>query len=124
MSNNLGLNDAATAGVMANMYEESRFNPKTVGDHGNSHGLCQWNSAGGGYAYPGSTVDQQLDFLAKDLNKRSSIYENLKNTPDTADGAYQAAYMFCTQYERPTNKVSKGKSRGNGAINLYNSFYK
>ena len=39
--------------------------------------------------------------------------------PDSAKGAYDAAYHFCYYYERPANKAASSASRGELARDTY-----
>ena len=43
----------------------------------------------------------------------------MKNVENSADGAYDAAYYFCFNFEAPANKASKSTSRGNNAKNIF-----
>ena len=41
------------------------------------------------------------------------------NVPNTADGAYQAAYKWTTDFEIPADAESEGASRGSNAQSNY-----
>ena len=51
----------------------------------------------------------------------SSIHEPASNS---ADGAYNAGYRFCYDFERPANKGSRSSQRGSVAKNSYWPSYK
>ena len=40
----LSVNDAALAGILANLQGESGFNPHKIGDGGEAYGICQWRN--------------------------------------------------------------------------------
>ncbi|MBQ7117555.1 MAG: fibronectin type III domain-containing protein [Clostridia bacterium] len=132
LTDEMNLNSAAACGVMANIDEESDFNPRLVITDTNgllSGGLCQWN--GGrfsrlrahckqkGISY--LSVEGQLSYLKKELSSKAYgyIYDYLKDVPDTAQGAYDAAHYWCYYFEVPGNRYSKSISRGNAAKNKY-----
>ncbi len=132
LTDEMDLNSAAACGVMANIDQESDFNPRLVITDTNgllSGGLCQWN--GGrfsrlrahcrekGISY--LSVEGQLSYLKKELNSKAYgyIYDYLKDVPDTAQGAYDAAYYWCYYFEIPANRYSKSISRGNAAKGKY-----
>ncbi len=132
LTDEMNLNSAAACGVMANIDEESDFNPRLVITDTNgllSGGLCQWN--GGrfsrlrahckekGISY--LSVEGQLSYLKKELSSKSYgyIYDYLKSVPDTAQGAYDAAHYWCYYFEIPANRRTKSVSRGNAAKSTY-----
>jgi hypothetical protein len=121
----MGLSEAAACGIMANIYKESTFNPTAGSSY---YGLVQW---GGGRksnlhsfcsenGYSSSTMEGQLNFLSHELSGAySSVLEYLESVPNTAKGAYDAAYHFCYYFERPSNKAAKSDSRGSLAQGTY-----
>ena len=130
---NLGLSVAATCGVMANIQMESNYNPDALGDYGTSYGLCQWHDdvalgydrwtqlknfcAANGLQWQNS-VDGQMQFLQYELERGyKKVLSNLRSQPETAQGAYDAAYYYCVNYEVPANKEAVGKVRANLAMN-------
>ena len=106
LTSGMGLNNAQAIGILANMKRESGYNPQA--DSGYYYGLCQWGGgrlsslqswcAANGYDY--TTIDGQLHYLAYEM---PSSYPNttaeLRACEDSADGAAQAAYIFCYGYE-------------------------
>ena len=121
----MGLSEAAACGIMANIYKESTFNPEAGSSY---YGLVQW---GGGRksnlhsfcsknGYSASTMEGQLNFLAHELSGAyASVLEYLESVPNTAQGAYDAAYHFCYYFERPSNKAAKSDARGDLAQETY-----
>ena len=124
----MGYNEAAASGLLANIKAESGFRPNAEGDSGRSYGICQWFSSrktrligwceDNGYDY--QTLEGQLYFLKYELEKYyPSVHKYLKGVSNTAQGAYDAGYYFCYNFEAPANKASKSQSRGNTAKNTY-----
>lgn len=133
LTEDMGLNSAAACGILANVYRECRFNEKAEGVSGLSYGICQWYNGNyqrlltyceeNGYDY--RTLAAQLYFLRYDLQSRfSKLLNSLKSVPDTAEGAYQAAYDFCYNYERPKNYQSASESRGELSRDTFWPVYK
>ena len=125
---NLGFNDAAISGILANIKHESGLDPNALGDGGTSYGLCQWhasrwdelNAYCSQNGMNASSVDGQLSFMVWELQtKYPSLYQQMLSVPNTADGAYQAAYQWTVQFERPANMDAAGQTRGYSAINDY-----
>ncbi len=124
----MGLNTAAACGILANIEAESSFRPTLWGDNGTSYGLCQWHNSRfqdlksfcllRGYDY--TTVEGQLNFLAYELKtKYPGTYAKLLNVPNTAQGAYDAAYAWCIYYERPAGMETSAAKRGRNAQMKY-----
>ena len=129
----LGLNRAAACGVLANIHYESGFNPHAVGDGGTSYGICQWHA--GRYLtlvsfcssikLPYGSVEGQLKYLEEELSGGyAHVLDYLKKTPDTAVGAFDAAYYWCYHFERPAMILRQSTLRGNAAKNSYWPRYK
>lgn len=123
LTEEMGLNDAAACGVLANIRYESTFSP-TAEDY--YYGLCQWGDgrrdylvswcSSNGYSY--DTVEGQMAFLHHELTTAyTAAWNGLLNVEDSADGAYQAARIFCQLYE---GAASIG-GRPDLARNYYNS---
>ena len=121
-----GLGHAAACGILANMQLESGFIPTIWDPSGVSFGLCQW--LGARYhtlrswcAEHGLSSDSALGQAAYTVYELKSVYPGvlsvLENTPDTAQGAYNAARYFCIYFEAPANAAAKGAQRGNVAAN-------
>lgn len=136
LTDEMNLNSAAACGVMANIDQESDFNPRLVIVDTNgllSGGLCQWN--GGRFSRLRAhcrdkdisylSVEGQLSYLKKELSSKAYgyIYDYLKSVPDTAQGAYDAAHYWCYYFEIPANRYSKAIQRGNSAKSKYWKVY-
>ena len=100
----LGVNDAALAGVLANLQGESGFNPHKIGDSGEAYGLCQWQGARLNqmveyceeHGYNPVSLEGQLNFLIHDLkNNYIYAYDQVRLCEDSENGALQATYNFC-----------------------------
>ena len=122
--NEMKLNRAATMGVMANIYWESGYKAVIDGDGGTSYGLCQWHAGRktrlinwcteNGLDY--NSVEGQMRFLQYELpNFYPSVDSYLRQVENTADGAYDAAYYFCFNFEAPANRTAQSTKRGNYA---------
>ncbi len=124
----LGLNHAAAAGVLGNIYYESGFNNAAIGDYGTSYGICQWHLGryenlrnfckASGLDY--TSCIGQLHYLKYELeNSYPTVLAHLRQVPDTADGAYDAAAFWCIYFEVPANREQKAVVRGNTTKTTY-----
>ncbi len=124
LTGEMGYNRAAAMGVMANIKYESSYNPNCNGDGGTSYGICQWHAGrktnlisycqDQGLDY--TTLEGQLRFLKYELSSRyPSVHSYMKNVENTADGAYDAGYYFCFNFEAPAARTSQSTKRGNYA---------
>lgn len=128
-----GFNQAAICGILANIDKESSFNPTASGDSGTSYGLCQWHKdrkknlqnycKGLNLNY--TTEKGQIAYLLYELITPyyKHIYDYLKSTPNTSEGAYNAGYYFCYHFEVPADKENVARSRGTYARSTYWSAY-
>jgi len=118
------LNRAATMGVMANIYWESGYKAVIDGDGGTSYGLCQWHAGRKtrlinwctekGLDY--NSVEGQMRYLQYELpNFYPSVDSYIRQVENTAEGAYDAAYYFCFNFEAPANRTAQSTKRGNYA---------
>jgi|GEM_PF-5199678 len=129
LTGTMKLNSAGASGILANIYAESRFNPRagTV-----AYGLCQWYKKKGTvvswckrHGYSGASAKGQMAFLYHELSSRyGGLLRRLRSVPNSAAGARKAGYMFCVTYERPANKVARGRARGSRAASVYFPRYK
>lgn len=124
----IGYNSAAACALLGNCYFESGFSTSTLSDGGSSYGMFQWHNGRwtsmrnwckkNGYDY--MSIVGQLYYLKHDLEKNyPKVHSYLKSVPDTAQGAYDGAYYFCTKFLVPANKESQGAKRGNRAKDVY-----
>lgn len=133
LTDTMGMNDAAASGILANIYAESGFDPNALGDGGTSYGICQWHdtSVGDGrwvnlknycnsQGYDWTSLDGQLRFMRYELsNSYPDVLNYIRSVDISADSAYNAAYYWCFNYERPANKEKVADIRGNTALNTY-----
>ena len=128
LTSELNLSDAAACGVLANIEHESAFQPTIFGDKGTSYGLCQWHnerfSSLRGYCsslgLDYRTVEGQMAYLKYELgNTYTSLLLSLQSIDNTPDGAYRAAWLWCIQFERPSNMQVKAAQRGELARGKY-----
>ena len=128
LTTELKLTTAAACGVLANIEQESSFQPTVFGDQGTSFGLCQWHndrfSALRGYCsalgLDYRTVEGQLAYLRYELGTRyTSLLLTLQSLDNTPDSAYRAAYLWCIQFEKPSNAQVKAVQRGELARGKY-----
>ncbi len=124
----MGLNHAAACGILANIQMESNFNQLAIGDGGTSFGICQWHlsrlsnlmgvctSLGLDYR----TVEGQLVYLEYELNSGyTNVLNYIRSVPNTAQGAYDAAYYWCMYFEMPSQTEARSVQRGNLAMHEY-----
>lgn len=128
LTGELGLTTAAACGVLANIEHESAFRPTVLGDKGTSYGLCQWHnerfSALRGYCsalgMDYRTIEGQMAYLRYELgNQYTSLLLTLQSIDNTPEGAYRAAYLWCIQFEKPSNMQVKAAARGELAQGKY-----
>lgn len=126
--NNMGLNTAGACGLMANIEKESGFNPNLVSDSGTSYGICQWHNERwtslknfcNENGYDWKSITGQLYYLKYELETfYPNTFGEIKSVPNTAQGAYDAAFLFCYNFERPANKTASSEKRGELAKSTY-----
>lgn len=121
LTGKMGYNRAAAMGVMANIKYESGYRPVIDGDRGTSFGICQWHlgrktnlinwCGDNGYDY--QTLEGQLHFLQYELTTRyPTVHSYLKRVEDSGEGAYDAGYYFCFNFEAPAARTSQSTARG------------
>ena len=120
----LGYNTAAACGVMANIKYESGYKPTSGGDSGSSYGIVQWHAGRktrlinwcGSNGFDYTTLEGQLYYLAYELkNRYPAVHRRLLAVSNTEQGAYDAGYDFCYNFEAPSNRASRSVTRGNYA---------
>ena len=124
----MGLNAAAACGIMANIYGESNFSSTVWDRTGSSYGICQWLGSRLTSLYSfcssngleSSDLVAQLKFMEYELeNIYPSTYQSIRNVSNDSSGAYDAAYTFCYEFERPANKAYRSDERGGFAKTIY-----
>lgn len=129
-----GFNSAVISGIMANIAVESAgFQVAVDGDGGTSYGLCQWHDGRKtklkNYCKENNldvnSVEGQMRYMMYELENgyNDSVYEKLKNIPDTKQGAYDAASIWTYNYEVPANVDSQAAYRGKSASSKYWDLY-
>lgn len=128
LRNEMGLNNAVTAGIMANIYDESGFRPDTLGDEGTAYGICQWGPFRraalerfcGYHTYDVTTIGAQLAYLKIELESDyPKTLELLNKLEDSVEGTREAARLFCKNIEVPTNLSKQIKERQKVAELMY-----
>ena len=128
LRNDLGLNSAAVAGVLANIQNESEFNSNIYGDEGSAYGLCQWagkrlqnlKNYCAAYNLDYTTVSAQLGFMYVEMTQNYAwTLRILRGCKNDADGADSASYAFCLYYEVPRNIRQELSERSKLAVDGY-----
>lgn len=131
LKNEMGMNDAAACGILANIEKESSFRPNLYGDNGTSYGICQWHKsrfdalrsfcAEKGYDY--KSITGQLFYLKYELEKSyPNTLKDIKGVENTAEGAYYAGYSFCYNFEKPANRELRSDQRGTLSKEYWNKY--
>lgn len=110
LTEHMGLPEAAACGAMASMIEESGFLPYAENPRSAAFGICQWYAdrrtslenycSRRGLDY--RSLSAQLLYLEHELNDLSyfkDLKEALYAIENTADGAYEAGYLWSRHYE-------------------------
>ena len=128
----MGYNVAAACGVMANIKYESDYKVTCVGDSGTSYGICQWHASRktrlidwcNSHGYDYTSLKGQLYFLQYELKTYyPAVHSKLKSVSNSAQGAYDAAYDFCYNFEAPASRASRSVTRANYARdNLWSKY--
>ena len=128
----MGYNTAAAAGVLANINYESGFRTTVNGDGGTSFGICQWHAGRKtrlleyckGYNVSADSLVGQLAYLKYELETFYPLVHNyLKGVENTAQGAYDAGYFFCWHFESPASREAQSVKRGQSGQNTYYGRY-
>lgn len=119
LTGEMGFNNAAACGIMANIYYETNFtaNISASGYYGLfmywsglTNELITW-CGNNGHDY--TTVHGQMKFFDHKMNTTyTSLRDSLLGLSNTAENAYNAAAMFCRQFERPANMNYEANKRG------------
>ncbi len=109
LTNELGLNVATACGILANIENESSFNPtcSVIDTNGlTSYGLCQWNGSRFtalknycGSAY--TTVSGQMSYLRYELQtSEKNAWNQMQGIENSQAGAYDAGIRWAQYFER------------------------
>lgn len=124
----LGLNLAAAVGAATNVANESNFKTGALGDGGTSYGICQWHNTRftnlknwcGSNGKDYESLDGQMWYMKYELEgSYSAVLSYLHSVPNTAQGAYDAAYRWCLKFEVPADTVATSEKRGAIARDTY-----
>lgn len=117
----------AVAALMANINDESTFDPEAVGDNDTSYGLCQWHNERWDNLktmFPNSynNIGNQINFLINELQTSyTSVYSYLKESNNSAG---DMAYYFCVNFEKPAdteNTCTNRKNKTNTFVTYVNN---
>lgn len=102
---------------------------KTFINDAYGYGLAQWtasNRKAALLAYAQSKeasigdAAMQMEYFETELTKSyPGVLSTLRSVPNTAEGAYEAAYVFCSKFEIPANTAAASASRGNLAKDTF-----
>lgn len=124
----MGYSKAAACGLLANISAESGFRPVANGDGGTSLGICQWHATRKtrlinycrNRGYDEKELVSQLYYLQYELETYyPSVNRYMKNVGNDSDGAYDAAYYFCYNFEVPANRATQATKRAKKAQETY-----
>lgn len=115
------------AGIAANLWQESKFDPSAVGDGGKAYGIAQWHpdrQAAFKRLFKkdiqGSTLEEQLMFLTYEMNQG-----NEKQAGDkvrAARTAAEAAAAVSRYYERPRDTEAEASKRAAAAMQIDSAY--
>lgn len=128
LTQEMNLNCAAACGILANIRAESSFRPTAYNSSGGSYGICQWTGSrktrlqnyckDAGLDY--TTLTGQLYYLEYELeNHYTKTLTYIRGVENSAQGAYDAGYYWCYNFEVPANRESRSRSRGETARDTY-----
>jgi hypothetical protein len=117
------------AGIAANLWSESMYNPGAVGDGGKAYGIAQWHADRQeafkklfGIDIRKSTLDQQLQFV--DYELRSGGDRGARQAGNAlmgVDNAAQAGAIVSRLYERPADADGEAAKRAQAADSIDSS---
>lgn len=129
-----GLTPEQASGIAGNLYMESGFNTKILGDGGSSYGLAQWHAGRKNQLFNWSKTNNldvtnlktQLDFLLYELNgKYGRAFSLIKQSKTPSE----SASIFAKYYEKPQSTDYSKRAgaaedifrsiSGGGAIKFY-----
>lgn len=112
-----GKNQAA--GIAANLFAESKFNPAAVGDNGHAYGIGQWHedrqklfAKWAGHDIHGSSLKEQLKFVDYELRHGDGQSQIAGRALPMVHSAAAAGRIVSQYYERPADVESEARRRG------------
>lgn len=101
----LGLTEAQAAGIAGNIWVESKFNPRAIGDKGAAHGIVQWHpDRRNGVNMLNTSFDDQITYMINELKSRE---KKALNALRRAQTPAQAAEIVDKLYERSDGTTLK-----------------
>lgn len=116
----------ASAGIAANLFAESKFDPTAVGDNGHAYGVGQWHedrqalfAKWAGHDIHGSSLAEQLKFVDYELRHGDSQAQLAGRALPLIHSADAAGRLVSQYYERPADVAGEAERRGAlaGALN-------
>lgn len=105
-----GFDSPLIEAALLNAYAESKFNPKAVGDGGNSMGVFQLNKNGLGHKMRDTDkhdVRSSVQRVAIAIRKSPRLKRAIESGAETPE----LTELFCTEIMRPSNKRIKARQR-------------
>lgn len=115
------------AGIAANLWAESKFDPKATGDGGKAYGVGQWHPDRQNdfknlfkKDIRDSTLEEQLMFLTYEMNqgKEQKAGDKLRK----AKTAEEAAAIVSKDYERPADREGEAAKRAAAAKQIDSAY--
>lgn len=118
----IGCTSGGACGAMANIYWESSFrSSQSENATGEGFGICQWSferkpqmeefcRARG---FDADSLEGQLYYMKHELQEDfPELNMLLCSSEDSADGAFDAAYWWCYEFEQPADRNDTSAERG------------
>jgi len=105
-----GFDSPLIKAALLNAYAESKFNPKAVGDGGNSKGVFQLNKKGLGSKMADEDrhdVEKSVRRVIVAIRKSPRLQRAIESGAETS----KLTELFCTEIMRPSNKREKARKR-------------
>lgn len=105
-----GFDSPLIEAALLNAYAESKFNPKAVGDGGNSKGVFQLNKNGLGHKMKDADrhdVRSSVRRVAIAIRKSPRLQRAIESGAETPE----LTELFCTEIMRPSDRVAKARKR-------------
>ena len=105
-----GFDSPLIKAALLNAYAESGFNPKAIGDGGNSKGVFQLNRKGLGHKMTDEErhdVQKSVRRVAIAIRKSPRLQRAIESGAETPE----LTELFCTEIMRPSNKREKARKR-------------
>lgn len=115
------------AGIAANLWQESKFDPSAVGDGGKAYGIAQWHpdrQAAFKRLFKkdiqGSTLEEQLMFLTYEMNQGNE--QQAGDKVRATRTAAEAAAAVSRYYERPRDIEAEASKRAAAAMQIDSAY--